>query len=164
MTTEKTRSESLTAARALTDVAAQVAESAVASATRLTDGGKEIDAHQAHVSRLAQIATEAQAAAELTAYAESRADAGQADDLVEEQALIFAAEALHKSRNAVESDPDTFAVGDAVTKTLAADDTRNLIRDGLSVTRIAAVGRRVIDARGAFTAALDDEIANIQNV
>ncbi len=161
MTTEETRSEPLTAARALTDAAAQLAESAVASAARLTNGGKEIDAHQAHVSRLAQIATEAQAAAELTAYAESRADAGQADDLVDEQALIFAAEALHKARNAVEADPDTFAVGEAVTKTLAADDTRNLIRDGLSVTRIAAVGRRVIDARGAFTAVLDDEIANM---
>ncbi|MCH7484976.1 MAG: hypothetical protein IIA90_07525, partial [Chloroflexi bacterium] len=59
MTAEKTRSEPLTAARTLTDVAAQVAESAVASAARLTNGGKEIDAHQVHVSRLAQIATEA---------------------------------------------------------------------------------------------------------
>ncbi|MCH8201395.1 MAG: acyl-CoA/acyl-ACP dehydrogenase, partial [Chloroflexi bacterium] len=161
MTSAKTRSEPLTAARSLTDIARQLADSAVASAARLTNGGKEIDAHQAHVSRLAQIATEAQAAAELTAYAESRADAGQADDLADEQALIFAAEALHKARNAVESDPDTFAVGDAVTKTLAADDTRNLIRSGLSVTRIAALGRRVIDARGAFTAVLDDEIANM---
>ncbi|MCH7953290.1 MAG: acyl-CoA/acyl-ACP dehydrogenase [Chloroflexi bacterium] len=161
MTSAETRSESLTAARSLTDIARQLADSAVASAARLTNGGKEIDAHQAHVSRLAQIATEAQAAAELTAYAESRADAGQADDLVDEQALIFAAEALHKARNAVEADPDTFAVGDAVTTTLAADEARNLIRNGLSVTRIAAVGRRVIDARGAFTAVLDDEIANM---
>ncbi|MCI0814947.1 MAG: acyl-CoA/acyl-ACP dehydrogenase [Chloroflexi bacterium] len=161
MTSAKTRSEPLTAARSLTDIARQLADSAVASAARLTNGGKEIDAHQAHVSRLAQIATEAQAAAELTAYAESRADAGQADDLVDEQALIFAAEALHKARNAVEADPDTFAVGDAVTTTLAADEARNLIRNGLSVTRIAAVGRRVIDARGAFTAVLDDEIANM---
>ncbi|MCI0843483.1 MAG: acyl-CoA dehydrogenase family protein, partial [Chloroflexi bacterium] len=161
MTSAETRSESLTAARSLTDIARQLADSAVASAARLTNGGKEIDAHQAHVSRLAQIATEAQAAAELTAYAESRADAGQADDLLDEQALIFAAEALHKARNAVEADPDTFAVGDAVTTTLAADEARNLIRNGLSVTRIAAVGRRVIDARGAFTAVLDDEIANM---
>lgn len=161
MTTEETRSESLTAARTLTGVAGQVAESAVASGARLTGNGKEIDAHQAHVSRLAQMATEAQAAAELTAYAESRADAGQADDLAGEQALIFAAEALHKARNAVESDPETFAIGDALTGTLAGADTRNLIRAGMSVARIAGVGRRVIDARGAFTAELDDEIANM---
>jgi len=161
MTTKNTRSETLAAARTLTDVAGQVAESAVVSGARLTNGGKEIDAHQAHVSRLAQMATEAQAAAELTAYAESRADAGQADDLAEEQALIFAAEALHKARNAVESDPDTFAVGETVANTLAADDTRNHIRSGMSVTRIAGVGRRVIDARGAFTAVLGDEIADM---
>ena len=100
MTSAETRSESLTAARSLTDIARQLADSAVASAARLTNGGKEIDAHQAHVSRLAQIAIEAQAAAELTAYAESRADAGAADDLTDEQALIFAAEALHKEARA----------------------------------------------------------------
>ncbi len=161
MTTEKARSESLTAARALTDVAARLGQSAVASGARLTGGGKEIDAHQAHVSRLAQIATEAQAAAELTAYAESRADSGRPDDLAAEHALIFAAEALHKARNAVESDPNAFAIGDALTSTLARDGTRNLIRGGMSVARIAAAGRRVIDARGAVTAELDDEIASM---
>ena len=47
MTSAETRSESLTAARSLTDIARQLADSAVASAARLTNGGKEIDAHQA---------------------------------------------------------------------------------------------------------------------
>ena len=87
MTSAETRSESLTAARSLTDIARQLADSAVASAARLTNGGKEIDAHQAHVSRPATIATEAQAAAELAAYAESRADAGQAHELAHEQGM-----------------------------------------------------------------------------
>ena len=153
-------SESLTAARALADIAAQVSQSAVESAARLTDGGKAIDEHQVHAERIAQLATEARAAAELVAYAEGQAAAGKSDPLAEDQAFAFAAEALHKAHSIIEVDPETFAI-EASLHDLLAGDTRKLIRAGMAESRLRDIGRRVIDARGAFTAELDDEIANM---
>lgn len=161
MTTEQAHSESLAAARKLADIAGQVAESAVASASRLTDGGKGIDEHQAHVERIAQLATEARAAGELTAYAESQANAGRPDARADEEALVFAAEALHKAHAVIETDPETFAIDAGLHETLASEETRKLIRQGMAIERVAALGKQVIDARGAFTAELDDEIANM---
>ncbi|HVP04355.1 MAG TPA: acyl-CoA dehydrogenase family protein [Dehalococcoidia bacterium] len=161
MTTEKTESESLTAARHLADIAAGVAESAIESAAKLTDGGKNIDEHQVHAERIAQIATEARAAGELTAYAEAQAKAGKRDALAEDQALAFAAEALHKAHATIETDPETFAIDQGFHDLLAGNNTRNLIRAGMSDAFVRGIGGRVLEARGAFTAALDDEIANM---
>ncbi|HUF52890.1 MAG TPA: acyl-CoA dehydrogenase family protein [Dehalococcoidia bacterium] len=161
MTTDQAHSESLAAARELADIAGQVAESAVASASRLTDGGKKIDEHQAHVERVAQMATEGRAAAELTAYAEGQAKDGRPDPAADEEALIFAAEALHKAHSVIETDPETFAIDAALQATLASEETRTLIRAGMAIERVAGLGRQVIAARGAFSAELDDEIANM---
>jgi (2S)-methylsuccinyl-CoA dehydrogenase len=153
-------SEPLTAARALADIAAQVSQSAVESAAEHTDGGKAIDEHQVHAERIAQLATEARAAAELVAYAEGQAVAGKSDPLAEEQAFAFAAEALHKAHSIIEVDPETFDI-DPELHDLLAGDTRQLIRAGMAESRLRDIGRRVIEARGAFTAELDDEIANM---
>ena len=161
MTTEKVRSESLAAARRLADIAGQVAESAVASAAKLTGGGKEIDAHQVHVERVAQMATEARAAAELTAYSEVQSDDGRPDALADDEAFVFAAEALHKAHALIETDPETFAIDSALHDTLASSETRGVVREGMSVARVVDVGRRVIEARGAFTVDTGDEIANM---
>jgi (2S)-methylsuccinyl-CoA dehydrogenase len=154
-------SQELASARELADVARQVAESAVESAARLTDGGKNIDEHQVHSERIAQLATEARAAAELVAYAEGQSSNDAADSLAEAEAFAFAAETLHKARNAVESDPDRFAIDSGLQDLLSGDEIRKLIRDGQDEARIREIGRRVIEARGAFTAELDDEIANM---
>ena len=161
MTTEKITSESLTNARTLADIAAGVAESAIESAARLTDGGKNIDAHQVHSERIAQIATEARAAGELVAYAEKQAKAGARDPLTEDQAFAFAAEALHKAHACIETDPDKFALDKGFHELLAGQNTRGLIRAGMADTFVSDIGRRVLEARGAFTAILDDEIANM---
>ena len=160
MTTEST-TEILTSARKLADIAAQVASSAVSAASRLTDGGKNIDDHQVHAERIAQMATEARAAGELVAYAEGQAAAGKSDSLADEQAFAFAAEVLHRAHSAIEVDPETFGIEASLHSTLAGAETHALIRSGMSEGRYRAIGRRVIDARGAFTAVLDDEIANM---
>ena len=161
MTTEKIESESLAAARQLADIAAGVAESAIESAARLTDGGKNIDEHQVHAERIAQIATEARAAEELVRYAETQAKAGKRDELAEDEAFAFAAEALHKAHATIEIDPDTFALDKGFHDLLAGNNTRSMIRAGMSDAHVRSIGRRVLDARGAFTAILDDEIANM---
>ncbi|MDZ4278260.1 MAG: acyl-CoA dehydrogenase family protein, partial [Dehalococcoidia bacterium] len=95
MTTELTKTDALAAARRLAGAASEAIDGAVASAARLTNGGKLIDEHQVHAERIAQLATEARAANELVAYAERRAQAGKRDALAEEQAFVFAAEVVH---------------------------------------------------------------------
>lgn len=151
----------LQAARRLTEGATAAAESAIIAASRLTDGGRLTDEHQVHAERIAQIATEARAAAALLAYAEGRAAAGKPDPLAEDQALAFSAEAVHKLRSTVEADPDSFGLDDEVRARLDSMDLRTTVRQGLSEVVIRGIGSRVIDARGAFTAELDDAVANL---
>jgi len=160
MATEQT-TETLTDARKLGDIASQIAEATVASAAQQMDGGRAIDDHQVHAERVAQIATEARAARELVAYAESQASAGKSDALVEDQAFAFAAEVVHRGRSGIAAATADFALDDGVLAIVNAAETASLIRAGMSESRFRDIGRRVIDARGAFTAELDDEIANL---
>ena len=161
MTTEKTQTGVLAGARALTELASQAAESAIAAGARLTDGGRLIDDHQPHAERIAQLATEARAAEELLAYAESQAAAGKPDTLVEEQAFVFAAEVVNKLRNTADAHAAEFGLDAPVTARLEDAETRELVRAALDDSRIQAIGRRVLDSRGAFEIELDDEIANL---
>ena len=79
------------------------------------------------------------------------------DPLAEDQAFAFAAEALHKAHSIIEVDPETPAI-EASPHDLGGDTPS--IGAGMA-SRLRDIGRRVIDARGAFTAELDDEIANM---
>src|SRR6185295_18486887 len=106
-------------------------------------------------------ATEARAASELTAYAESLAAKGKSDALTEDQAFAFSAEMLHRTHALIETDPQTFAISQILHEELADVRTRKLIREGMSEARYREIGKRVIAARGAFKAELDDEIANM---
>jgi (2S)-methylsuccinyl-CoA dehydrogenase len=161
MTTQHTDTESLTAARLLTGVAARATESAIAAATRLTEGGRLIDDHQVRSERIALFATESRAASELLAYAEGQAEAGEPDALAEDQALAFAAETVHTLRARVEADADSFGLEADVLDRLQGAEVREAVRAGLSDAFIRRIGGRVIEARGAFTADVDDPVANL---
>ncbi len=161
MTAEQTGTDVLAGARRLVDAAAAATENAISAASRLTGGGRAIDDHQVHAERIAQLATEARAAQELLAYVEERSNAGKPDALAGEQAFAFAAESVHKLRVAVEAQPDTFGLDAAVRERLDDPGMRALIRNGLGEPRIRSIGARVIEARGAFTAELDDPVANL---
>ena len=128
MTTQKTDVDALTGARTLADLAAQAVESAIASAARLTDGGKRIDDFQPHAERIAQLATEAKAAEELLAYAEGQASAGQRDALAEEQAFVFAAEVVSRLRNTADAHADEFGLDAPVAARLEAAGVRIPVR------------------------------------
>lgn len=161
MTTKQTDTEALTGARRLTEVATTAVDGAIAAASRLTDGGRLIDEHQVHTERIAQLATEARAAAELLAYAERHAAANKPDSLAEEQAFIFSAEVVHKLRSGVEASADAFGLDATLRGAIDDPAVREIVRTGLADSRIQAIGRRVIDARGAFTAEVDDPVANL---
>jgi len=161
MTTKQTERGALEAARQLSETATTAAASAVGAASRLTEGGRLIDEHQVHVERIAQLATGARAAAELLVYAEDQAASGKPDKLAEDQALAFSAEVIHKLRSAVEADPDNFGLDAAVREQLDSLPLRGAVRAGLSEAHIRSIGSRVIEARGAFSAELDDPVANM---
>ena len=150
----------LAGARRLADAATDAVAGAVAAASRLTDGGRLIDDHQVHVERIAQLATEARAAQELVAYSERQA-AGKRNELAEEQAFVFAAEAVHRLRGAVEADPDTFDFDDGLLERLNDAEVRSLVRMGLSDARIGAIGAKVLEARGAHATELEDQVASL---
>jgi (2S)-methylsuccinyl-CoA dehydrogenase len=161
MTAEKTTTDALTAARTLTQLAAETAESAIASASRLTEGGKLIDEHQAHAERIAQLATEARAAQELLAYAEEQAEAGRPDRTAEGQALLFAAELVNKLRSAASARPEKFGLAEPVRERLESGATLALVEAGMDDPHVEGIGRQVLEARGGFEIELDDEIANL---
>jgi (2S)-methylsuccinyl-CoA dehydrogenase len=161
MTTRQTETESLAAAHLLTTAASEVASSAITSAARLTEAGRLIDDHQVHAERIALLATESRAATELLGYAEARAAAGNRDAIIEDQALAFAAEVVHKLRSSVEADPETFGLDPEVLERLEDAELRSAVRAGLSESFVRGIGARVIEARGAFSAELDDSVANM---
>jgi (2S)-methylsuccinyl-CoA dehydrogenase len=161
MTTRQTETESLVAAHLLTTAASEAASSAITSAARLTEAGRLIDDHQVHAERIALLATESRAATELLGYAEARAAAGNRDAIIEDQALAFAAEVVHKLRSSVEADPETFGLDPEVLERLEDAELRSAVRAGLSESFVRGIGARVIEARGAFSAELDDSVANM---
>jgi (2S)-methylsuccinyl-CoA dehydrogenase len=161
MTTRQTQTEVLATARLLAGTAGDAAESAIAAASRLTEGGRLIDEHQVHAERIALLATEARAAAELLAYADAHASSGKPDSLAEDQAFAFAAETVHKLRSGVEAHPDEFGLAPEVLERLDGPELRAAVRAGLSEAFVRSIGARVIEARGAFTAELADAVANM---
>ena len=159
MSTELTELDALTGARRLVDTATEAVDNAVVAAGRLTEGGRNIDDHQVHAERIAQLATEVRAAREMVAYGERQAAAEHRDALAEEQAFAFAAEAVHRLRGAVEADPDTFDLDDAMLERLNDAELRSLVRSGLAEARVRAIGVRVLEARGAHATELEDQVA-----
>jgi (2S)-methylsuccinyl-CoA dehydrogenase len=155
-----TEVETLAAARSLVDAAQGVIGAALRHGAQVTEGGRLVDDHQVHVERLAYLATQVRAAAELVAYAERRAEAGAADALTESQALVYAAEAAHALRSAIEIAPDAFGVQDAVAA-LDADQAREAVRAGLDEARIREIGRAALLSLGVNNIDLEDEVASL---
>ena len=153
---KQTEFDALASARRLADAASDAVDGIVAAASRLTDGGRNIDDYQVHAELVAQLATEARASRELVAYGERQAAAGRRDALAELQAFTFAAEAVHRLRGAVELDPDACGLDSGL---LDAEDLRSLVRQGLSEAHVRSIGTQVLAARGAHATVLEDQVA-----
>ncbi|MCH7837825.1 MAG: hypothetical protein IIC26_04890, partial [Chloroflexi bacterium] len=153
---KQTEADALASARRLADAASDAVDGIVAAASRLTDGGRNIDDYQVHAELVAQLATEARASRELVAYGERQAAAGRRDALAELQAFTFAAEVVHRLRGAVELDPDACGLDSGL---LDAEELRSLVRQGLSEAHIRSIGTQVLAARGAHATVLEDQVA-----
>ena len=153
-----TEVDALTTARELVDTAKRAIDDAVAHGTEVTEGGRGIDDHQVHTERVAYLATQVRAARELVAYAERLREYGRADEVASEAAIIYAAEAAHAVRSAVDVAPGDFGIGEAA-EALDSAATRAAIRAGLDEARVRALGRIAIAANGVNNAELEDETA-----
>jgi (2S)-methylsuccinyl-CoA dehydrogenase len=135
-----------------------VLEAALEPARRTMDGGKAVDEHQVHAERLAYAATELRAAREMIAYADRLRESGTPDPLAEEQALAYTAEVVHRLRSQVEGAFDEFGVDEALLeREIGSREVRGLIREGMAESRLRAIGRQVIEMRGANQSPLGDE-------
>jgi (2S)-methylsuccinyl-CoA dehydrogenase len=150
----------LESARLLVDASQQVIEAALAHASKVTNGGADIDDHQVHTERVTYLATQIRAARELTATAERLAASRKADSLLAAEAFAYAAEATHALNAAVEAYWDDFGVAEAAGH-IAGSAVRQTVREGLAERRIRDIGRARIASGGVNNVELEDEVATL---
>jgi (2S)-methylsuccinyl-CoA dehydrogenase len=125
----------------------EVFDPALLTAREITEGGKRGDEFQVLIERLAYAATELQAATALCAYARSALAAHPADDLPGRIALVYAAELAQRLRtNLADLSNASRDIG-----SLAA------IREGLSASTAAGIGRAVTERGGVNRGWLHDD-------
>ena len=150
--------DAVAVARTLVDAAGSAIDAAVAHAADVTEGGALIDDHQVHTERIAYLATQVRAASALVASSEGLREAGVRDEQQEDAALVYAAEATHTLRSAIEAARDDFGIDDAASA-LHARELRTAVRAGLDESRVRALGRRAIASLGVNNLDLRDDAA-----
>jgi (2S)-methylsuccinyl-CoA dehydrogenase len=152
--TTKQGSKTLADARTLADGAAALAQAAVDAAAERTEGGAKIDDHQVLCERLALMVTESRAASALVGYAERLGVQGRPDDLVDDQALAFAADLKLRLNSQVAA---RFADFKGAREPHVSE--LGLIQSGLDDARLRGIGKRTIEGFGANNCDLDNDDA-----
>ena len=146
----------------LVSVTESLVREALDVARKRTDNGKGIDDAQVQCERLAYAATELAAAKELLAYARNAATNGQPDPVVDEMAGVFAAEAAHRLGGHIAAHAGEFGLSEgSVDRTLGSAEVLAVMRDALRDARIEAIGRAVIEQRGANHSWIANDIASM---
>jgi (2S)-methylsuccinyl-CoA dehydrogenase len=159
MAEKKLSTLDLTGVARMVSAAEAVVQEALAVASKRTDGGKGIDEEQVHCERLAYAATEVAAAKDLLAYAQGAARV-RPDPVAEAMAAVFAAEVAQRLRFQVDAHVEEFGLSEErVNATLGSADNRKLIRTAGADACVEAIGRHVIEQRGANHCWIDGEIA-----
>ena len=134
-------------------------DEAVAQASKLTAGGKQIDEHQVHVERIARLATEQRAVAEFLGYAGQIAGEGKPDPLIEKMAIAFAGEIASRSLADAGAALEEYGMSDeALAGSVGAGDIRKLCRDAISETHFREIGKKVAELGGENNIWLGDDI------
>ncbi|MGQ4808705.1 (2S)-methylsuccinyl-CoA dehydrogenase [Candidatus Entotheonellaceae bacterium PAL068K] len=151
---------SLTQARTIVTALQQTLEKALAHASQVTQGGKNIDDCQVHCERLAYRATEVRAAWDLLGYAETLGQHGPDDPMIRMMALAFVAQVGQNLLAEVDAHFDDYGCSEAfVQQTLATAEVRQAIRNGASEALLRQIGRGVLDTSGVNNCWLGDEMA-----
>jgi (2S)-methylsuccinyl-CoA dehydrogenase len=143
----------------LVDAADASVRESLAVASKRTDGGKGIDGEQVHGERLAYAATEVRAARELLAYAKA-SKAERADAVLDAMTAAFAGEVLLRAVTQIDAHPDEFGLApERIAATVGAPEVKKAARAATSDAAWQAIGRHVIEQRGANHSWIGDEIA-----
>lgn len=149
----------LAAVAKLVDTTDGLVKEALQVASKRTQGGKGIDDEQAHVERLAYVATEVQAAKDLLDYAR-KVPSGEKDAALDAMAGAFAAEIALKFGSAVDARIAEFGLSeDRLNATIGAPEIKKLARAASSDAVLQAIGRHVIENRGVNNSWIDGDIA-----
>ncbi len=152
---------SLEDARVLVDATRTLTDQAVAATAKLTANGKDIDAHQVVVDRVAYAATEARAAAELFRAAQEARSSGKPDALLENLAIAAAADLFRSSRDRLEPIADDIDLHGALDA--AQSGTRTALRSAGHESLVRKNGEAVAEAAGRTTWPLDPTVAEVRN-
>lgn len=134
----------------------KVTDRALANAKKTTGNGKQIDDYQVQSERIAYLATEVRAVKDLAAYAST---ASGEDGLALDAAEIFAADVSARARSLMSRSLDEFGFDESfLSETLDTPEVLAAIRAGSGEARVRDLGKRVIEAGGANTSWLPDEL------
>jgi (2S)-methylsuccinyl-CoA dehydrogenase len=129
----------------------------VAKGAKLTNQGRDIDAHQPQSERIAYLATEVEAAQSLDRYARDLGSRGESEPFIDDMALAFAAEIAVKAAGQVDAHAEELGLAPSfVDETLATPAVRQAVRAGLRDERIQAIGKHVLASRGVNNAPIDE--------
>jgi len=142
----------LEAAERLARAATELTEAARQRMVELTEGGRQIDAHQVTADRVAYAATEARAASELVALV--RGD--EAPGLPVQFAVAGAADLAKTAHDRIWPVVEQLGLGEETLAKTYPDEVRQLLRRALSDDLICALGRSVAEQGGKVFPALDE--------
>jgi (2S)-methylsuccinyl-CoA dehydrogenase len=143
----------------LIDATDALVREALDVARKRTDGGKGIDDEQVHAERVAYAATEVAAARELLKYATESAP-HRNDGSIDAMAALFAGEVALKLAGQVDAHAEEFGVtADRLNQTLGSADAKRIARAATADGSVCAIGRHVMEQRGANHSWIADEIA-----
>jgi (2S)-methylsuccinyl-CoA dehydrogenase len=139
----ESRTEGLAGVSRVATCLREIVDAALASGRERTNGGRDIDSHQVHTERLANLATEVEAAESLLAYAQR---AAEHDQFALETAAIFTAMVASRARTSAFEQGDVFGVSsEQIESTLGSSEMQAFIRAGMDDRRIEALGQRVVE-------------------
>ncbi len=129
----------------------------IAKSAAVTNGGRDIDAHQPLAERVAYLATEVEAAKCLAAYADELRSEGHPDTQIDGMALVFAGEIAAKAAMQLDAHRDELGLAAGfLDQTLAAPALRDAIRGALRDDRLTALGRHQLATRGVNNSRIDE--------
>ena len=159
MAESETKKVDLADVERLVNATGEVVREAIEVARKRTDGGKGIDDEQVHAERVAYAATEVAAARELLKHAKDSA-AHRSDASVEAMAALFAGEVALKLAGQVDAHAEEFGVApERLSQTLGSADVKRIARAATADGAVSAIGRHVMEQRGANHSWIADEIA-----
>ena len=149
-------------ARELCAAAEGLVGQALERARSVTEGGKQIDAHQVLAERVAYAATEARAARELVAHAAEAAEQGRGSALRAATAAAATAELAARVRAKLEASLEDLGLDEAALEAAFPASTRALLRRAGHESVFRALGRHAAETGGSNDTPLEDTLEQVR--